>query len=88
VRLYLDEEWDYVITVCGGANESCPMFTGKVKHRLHFGFDDPASVTGDTEYVMSEFRRIRNEIKNNFSLFTWKRSRSRNCPNVLVSKKQ
>jgi arsenate reductase len=69
VRLYLDEEWDYVITVCGGANESCPMFTGKVKHRLHFGFDDPASVTGDSEYVMSEFRRIRNEIKNKFFSF-------------------
>ena len=32
---YLDEEWDYVITVCGGANESCPAFIGKVKNRLH-----------------------------------------------------
>ena len=42
VEKYLDEEWDYVITVCGGANENCPVFTGKVKHRLHIGFDDPS----------------------------------------------
>ena len=69
VTQYLDEEWDYVITVCGGANENCPMFVGKVKHRLHFGFDDPAAVTGDDEYVMSEFRRIRNEIKERFLTF-------------------
>jgi arsenate reductase len=80
VRLYLDEEWDYVITVCGGANESCPMFTGKVKHRLHFGFDDPASVTGDTEYVMSEFRRIRNEIKNKFFFFYMEEIKEQELP--------
>lgn len=35
VNTYLDQEWDYVITVCGGANESCPAFTGKVGKRLH-----------------------------------------------------
>jgi len=69
VKQYLDEEWDYVITVCGGANENCPMFAGKVKHRLHFGFDDPAAITGDDEFVTSEFRRVRNEIKNRFFTF-------------------
>ncbi len=69
VTQYLNEEWDYVITVCGGANESCPMFVGKVKHRLHFGFDDPAAITGNDEFVMSEFRRIRNEIKERFLTF-------------------
>jgi arsenate reductase len=69
VEQYLDEEWDYVITVCGGANENCPAFNGKVKHRLHFGFDDPAGVKGDDEYVMSQFRRIRNEIKSRFFAF-------------------
>lgn len=42
VNTYLHQEWDYVITVCGGAHESCPMFTGNVCHRLHIGFDDPA----------------------------------------------
>ena len=69
VNQHLDEEWDYVITVCGGANENCPMFTGHVKHRLHIGFDDPAAITGDEEFVMNEFRRIRNEIKNGFYAF-------------------
>ena len=69
VNQYLGEEWDYVITVCGGANENCPMFTGHVKNRLHIGFDDPAAITGDEEFVMNEFRRIRNEIKNGFYAF-------------------
>ena len=69
VNQYLDEEWDYVITVCGGANENCPMFTGHVKNRLHIGFDDPATVKGTAEHVESEFRRIRDEIKNTFFQF-------------------
>ncbi|MCK5637909.1 MAG: arsenate reductase ArsC, partial [Flavobacteriaceae bacterium] len=42
VDKYLDQEFDYVITVCGGAKESCPTFIGNVKNRLHIGFDDPA----------------------------------------------
>ena len=42
VNTYLDQEWDYVITVCGGANENCPTFSGKVGKRLHIGFDDPS----------------------------------------------
>ena len=63
VEMYLGEEWDYVITVCGGANEACPMFTGKVKHRLHIGFDDPSHATGTQEFIESEFRRVRDEIK-------------------------
>jgi arsenate reductase len=69
VNSFLKEEWDYVITVCGGAQEACPVFEGKVKHRLHFGFDDPAAVKGSTEHVESEFRRIRDEIKNTFFQF-------------------
>ena len=80
VNLYLDEEWDYVITVCGGANENCPVFTGKVKHRLHFGFDDPAAITGDNDCVMSEFRRIRNEIKNRFFIFYIKDIKKQELP--------
>jgi arsenate reductase (thioredoxin) len=69
VDLYLDEEWDYVITVCGGANEVCPVFIGKVKHRLHMGFDDPSHLTGTDEYIWSEFRRVRDEIKTRFYEF-------------------
>ncbi len=66
VELYLAEEWDFVITVCGGANESCPTFSGKVKHRLHIGFDDPSHAVGTEEFVRSEFRRVRDEIKDRF----------------------
>ena len=66
VTEYLGEEWDYVITVCGGANESCPMFTGKVKHRLHIGFDDPSHAIGTPEFIAGEFRRVRDEIKARF----------------------
>jgi len=66
VDLYIDEEWDYVITVCDHANETCPMFSGKVKHRLHLGFEDPSEATGSDEYIWSEFRRIRDQIKNRF----------------------
>ena len=63
---YINQSWDYVITVCGGANENCPTFTGKVKHRLHIGFDDPSTINGSDEYILSEFRRVRDEIKNRF----------------------
>jgi arsenate reductase len=66
VDLYLGEEWDYVITVCGGANEACPAFIGKVKHRLHIGFDDPSHATGTDEFILSEFIRVRDEIKEGF----------------------
>lgn len=66
VEKYLNEEWDYVITVCGGANESCPTFAGKVKHRLHIGFDDPSEAIGTPEFINSEFRRVRDEIKAAF----------------------
>jgi arsenate reductase (thioredoxin) len=66
VEIYLDDVWDYVITVCDDANETCPVFTGKVKHRLHIGFEDPSKVTGSEEYIMSEFRRVRDQIKIGF----------------------
>jgi len=69
VDLYLGEEWDYVITVCGGANEACPAFIGKVKHRLHIGFDDPSHATGTNEFIWSEFIRVRDEIKTKFYEF-------------------
>ena len=69
VDLYLGEEWDYVITVCGGANESCPAFIGKVKHRWHLGYDDPAEATGTDEEKLVVFRRVRDEIKEGFNAF-------------------
>ena len=66
VEIYLNDEWDYVISVCGGANESCPNFIGKVGKRLHIGFDDPSDATGTDEFVMKEFRRVRDEIHAKF----------------------
>ena len=66
VNKYLNDKWDYVITVCGGANEACPTFIGKVKHRLHIGFDDPSDAVGTKEFVFSEYIRVRNEIREAF----------------------
>ncbi len=66
VDKYLGKEWDYVVTVCDGANETCPVFMGKVKNRLHIGFDDPSHVTGTDQYIHSEFIRVRDEIKEGF----------------------
>ncbi len=69
VDMYLNQEWDYVITVCGGANEDCPVFTGKVKNRLHIGFDDPSHAIGSEDFIWSEFLRVRDEIKTAFYRF-------------------
>lgn len=66
---YLNEEWDYVITVCGGAKESCPMFTGSVGKRLHIGFDDPDAFKGTTEEILPQFRRVRDEIRQKMTEF-------------------
>ena len=66
VNEYLSDSFDYVITVCGGAKESCPNFTGEVTNKIHIGFEDPAEVTGTEEEITSEFARIRDEIKNDF----------------------
>lgn len=69
VAKYLNDTWDYVITVCGGANESCPAFTGSVKNRIHLGFDDPSHAEGTDEFIWSEFIRVRDEIKETFFKF-------------------
>jgi arsenate reductase len=69
VNEYLPETWDFVITVCGGAKESCPFFTGNVKNRMHIGFDDPWEARGTEEYVLSEYRRVRDEIMEAFGTF-------------------
>ena len=64
---YMDEDWDYVITVCDNADKTCPVFRGNVKHRLHIPFEDPSKVTeGTYEFKMNEYRRIRDEINDKF----------------------
>ena len=69
IDAYLGNEWDYVITVCDNAKESCPIFIGKVINRLHIGFKDPVEALGSEEEVLNVFRKIRDEIKNEFYQF-------------------
>ncbi len=69
VDQFLDQKFDFVITVCGGAKESCPAFSGKVMNKIHIGFDDPADATGTEEEIFAEFRRIRDEIERDFGEF-------------------
>jgi arsenate reductase len=69
VDTFLEKAFDYVITVCDGANDSCPVFIGKVEHRLHIGFDDPAEAEGTKEEVLATFRRVRDEINQRFRQF-------------------
>ena len=66
VEKFIDDSFDYVITVCDEAREMCPVFTGEVRHRLHIGFDDPAEATGTEEEVLAVFRRVRDEIFRDF----------------------
>jgi len=56
------KSFDYVITLCGDANETCPLYIGGTK-KTHIGFDDPAKATGTRDEILSDFRRVREEIK-------------------------
>jgi hypothetical protein len=59
---------DTVITVCGNADQACPMFPGQV-NRYHWGFDDPAHATGTEEEILAVFRRVRDQIKLVFEAY-------------------
>jgi len=69
VDQFISQPFDYVITVCDNAKETCPVFVGAVKHRLHIGFDDPAEATGTEEEILAVFRRVRDEIEDRFRQF-------------------
>lgn len=56
------QSFDYVVTLCGDANEKCPLFFGGVQ-RIHQGFDDPSQLKGSEDDLVHEFRRIRNQIR-------------------------
>ena len=62
------EKFDYVITLCGDANETCPLYIGGTK-KIHIGFDDPAKATGSKDEILREFRRVRDEIKKKLTAF-------------------
>ena len=69
VDLFRNKYFDYVITVCDSAKETCPVFTGDVKHRLHIGFEDPAAAKGADEEILGVYRKVRDEIKSEFGKF-------------------
>ncbi len=66
VDIFLDQPFDYVVTVCDHARETCPVFLGEVKERVHIGFEDPAEAQGTEEEVLGVFRRVRDEIREAF----------------------
>ncbi len=65
---FLNHPVDTVITVCGHADQACPIFPGQV-HRYHWGFDDPAHATGSAEEILGAFRRTRDQIKLVFEAY-------------------
>lgn len=69
VSKYINQSFDYVITVCDNARETCPVFIGNVGKQLHIGFEDPAEANGTEEEILSVFRKVRDEIKREFYEF-------------------
>jgi len=69
VRDYVNEEWDVVITVCDHARESCPIFLGTVKQRLHISFPDPSLSKGTMKEQLAVFRETRDRIIQSFNDF-------------------
>jgi arsenate reductase len=65
---FLSQDVETVITVCGNADQACPMFPGQL-NRHHWGFDDPAHATGTEDEQMQVFRRVRDEIKRVFEAY-------------------
>jgi arsenate reductase len=59
---FADQAFDFVITLCDSANETCPLFFGGVK-RAHIGFPDPARASGSPDEILAAFRRVRDEIR-------------------------
>ncbi len=68
VMEFIGHSFDYVITVCDKAKESCPTFPGNVK-RIHWSFEDPAEATGTKEERMKVFRKVRDQIKEHILSF-------------------
>lgn len=65
---FLSQQVETVVTVCGNADQACPMFPGQL-NRYHWGFDDPAHATGTEEEQMAVFRRVRDEIQKVFEAY-------------------
>ena len=65
---FLQQPVETVVTMCGNADQACPMFPGQV-NRYHWGFDDPAHATGSEEEKLAVFRRVRDEIRRVFEAY-------------------
>lgn len=65
---FLASDVETVITVCGNADQACPVFPGQL-NRHHWGFDDPAHATGTEDEQMAVFRRVRDEIRRVFEAY-------------------
>jgi arsenate reductase (thioredoxin) len=65
---FAGQPFDYVITLCGDANEKCPLFFGGVQ-RVHLGFDDPSRLPGSEDDVLPEYRRVRDELRRRLQEF-------------------
>jgi arsenate reductase (thioredoxin) len=65
---FLSQDVETVITVCGNADQACPLFPGQL-NRHHWGFDDPAHATGTEDEQMQVFRRVRDEIRRVFEAY-------------------
>ena len=69
---FADQSFDYVLTVCDNAKESCPVFAGH-GNRLHHTFDDPVSIDGSEQERLTAFRKVRDEIRNYLQEFVKER---------------
>lgn len=69
VNQFISDHFDYVITVCDHAKQTCPVFMGKVENRIHIGFEDPADATGTEEEILPVYRRVRDGIREAFTQF-------------------
>ncbi len=68
ISAYEEQQFDYVITLCGDANEKCPLFFGGVK-RMHMGFSDPPRASGSEEEVLAVYRQVRDAMRGQIGAF-------------------
>lgn len=76
VNDFINDAFDYVITVCDNAKQTCTVFAGEVKKRIHIGFEDPAKATGSEEEILPVYRKVRDEIREAFTNFYYQELRS------------
>ena len=68
LKQFIKQDFDYVVTVCDNARQSCPVFAGKYE-KIHWNLDDPAKMSGSEEDKLKVFRQVRDIIETNIELF-------------------